>query len=160
MVVGVRPVVKSLAARLPGWRRSAIVAPRGGAGVVRRRSGRRAVAAADGPRVVGLVAGGPSWARRAVVGLGVLAQGRRVRVGLVAAGGATDVRLVGRVHVRVLLAVRTVGEAPPAAGVFASEWSLAYSQHTWVISTESYCKHKPLPRQASCMSMELFSISL
>ena len=61
----------------------------------------------------------------AAVRLDVLAQRRRVRVGLVAAGVAAVVRLVGRVHVRVLLAVRAVGEATLAADELASERLLA-----------------------------------
>ena len=70
----------------------------------------------------------------AAVRLDVLAQRRRVRVGLVAAGVAAVVRLVGRVHVRVLLAVRAVGEATLAADELASERLLACNsfQASWV----------------------------
>ena len=85
--------------------------------VVGQVRGGRAVAS-DRAVVVRLVVGGRSESRRrSVVRLGVLAQRRRMRVGLVAAGGAADVRLVGRVHVRVLLAIGTVGEATSACAV-------------------------------------------
>ena len=55
----------------------------------------------------------------------MLAQRRRVGVRLVAAADLAVVRLVRRVHVRVLLAVRTVGEAPVAAVELALERLLA-----------------------------------
>ena len=58
---------------------------------------------------------------RAAVHLHVLPQRRRVGVGFVAAGDAAVVGLVGGVHVRVLLPVRGVGEAPVAALVLALE---------------------------------------
>ena len=57
--------------------------------------------------------------------LDVFAQRRRVRVALVAAVDAAVERLVGRVHVRVLLAVRAVREATIAAAELAHEWLLA-----------------------------------
>jgi len=63
----------------------------------------------------------------ATVRLDVLAQRRRVRVGLVAAGVAAVVRLVARVHVRVLLAVGTVGEATLATDKLTAKRLLAYT---------------------------------
>ena len=51
----------------------------------------------------------------------MLAQRRRVGVRLVAAADLAVVRLVRRVHVRVLLAVGAVGETPVAAVEFAFE---------------------------------------
>jgi len=55
----------------------------------------------------------------------VLAERRRVRVRFVAAGGTTDVRLVGGVDVRMLLTIGTVGKAASAADELASKRSLA-----------------------------------
>lgn len=57
--------------------------------------------------------------------LHVLAQRGRVRVGLFAAVDAANVRLVGGVHVHVLLAIRAVGEASIALRELALEWLLA-----------------------------------
>lgn len=57
--------------------------------------------------------------------LHVLAQGARMRVALVAATDPAVVRLVRGVHVRVLLAVRAVGEPPVAAFELALERLLA-----------------------------------
>jgi len=62
------------------------------------------------------------------VRLDVLAQRRRVRVGLVAAGVATVVRLVRRVNVRVLLAVGTVGETTLTADELATKRLLTCSK--------------------------------
>jgi len=50
-------------------------------------------------------------------------------VALVAAGSSADVRFVGRVHVRVLLAVRTVRESTSAARELTSERPLTYITH-------------------------------
>jgi len=100
--------------------------------VVRGRRGVVGQVPAAAGVVVGPGAAGRSGLRRrALVCLGVLAQGGRVRVGLVAARCATHVRLVGRVHVRVLLAVRAVGEATSATDELAPERSLTCTaQHT------------------------------
>ena len=98
----------------------------------RRRGVVGEVAGGDGAAAVVVVVvvvvgggGGGGRSRRPVVRLGVLAQRRRVRVGLVAAVRAADVRLVGGVDVRVLLAVRAVGEATSAADELAAERTLA-----------------------------------
>lgn len=91
----------------------------------RRRAGRRRVAVAVVVRIVRVVAG-PVGRRALAVHLHVLAQRRRVRVRLVAAAHFAVVRLIRRVHVRVLLPVGTVGEPPVAAVEFAFERLLAY----------------------------------
>ena len=51
-------------------------------------------------------------------------------VGLVAAVNATVERLVGRVYVRVFLAIRTVGEATITAAELTHERLLAYKHNT------------------------------
>ena len=56
----------------------------------------------------------------------MLTERRRMCVGLVAAGVATVVRFVGRVDMRMLLAVGTVGEAAIAAHVLATKRFFAY----------------------------------
>ena len=67
-----------------------------------------------------------SWStERCSTYLHVLSQRRRVGVALVAAVDSAVVRLIGRVNVRVLLAVGGVGEASIAALVFAFEWFFA-----------------------------------
>jgi len=87
--------------------------------------GRTRIAAADRAVVARPVAGGPRRPRRPIVRFHVLAERRRVRVRFVAAGGTTDVRLVGGVDVRMLLTIGTVGKAASAADELASKRSLA-----------------------------------
>ena len=87
----------------------------------RRRGTRRGrVAVAVVVRIVGIVTG-PVGRRALPVHLHVLPQRGRVRVRFVAAAHLAVVRLVRRVHVRVLLPVRTVGEAAVATVEFAFE---------------------------------------
>ncbi len=74
--------------------------------------------------------GGVGRRRRLAVHLHVLAQAARVRVALVAAANLAVVRLVRRVHVRMLLPVGRVGEATVAALELALEGFLTWKQRT------------------------------
>lgn len=98
-------------------------------GVRRVRHGAEVSLVAAAASLVALVARGRRgrrrrW-RRLAVHFHVLSQGARVRVALVAAADLAVVRLVRGVHVRVLLAVRAVGEPPVAALELAFERLLA-----------------------------------
>ena len=76
-----------------------------------------------------------------------------VRVALVAAAHFARVRLVARVHVRVLLAVAAVGEAPLAALELAPEGLLPWWRQRRDISA---CE--PRPCSASQTSPDFSSI--
>lgn len=87
----------------------------------RRRARRRRIVVRIVVRIVRIVAGGSVRRRALAVHLHVLAQGGRVRVRLVASAHLAIVRLVRGVHVRMLLAIRTIGESPVASVEFAFE---------------------------------------
>lgn len=77
-------------------------------------------------------------AARTPVHFHVLAKRRWMRVRFVAARYATIVRLVWRVHVRVLFAVGRVGEAAIAALVLAFEWFLAWNKKRTAILVDCF----------------------
>lgn len=94
---------------------------RGRTRIVRLPRAERGAAAAAGKA-------GDSDTARTAVHLHMLAQRTGMRVALVAATNAAVVRFVGRMNVRVLLAVRRVGEASVAAVELALEGFLACKQ--------------------------------
>lgn len=73
----------------------------------------------------------------------MLTKRRRMRVALVAAVVPADVRLVGRVDVRVLLPVGAVGEASAATVELASKRLLAFCKHSR--NEYDYLCHNLLP---------------